>query len=131
VIESGRHRVASAEPTCDTDQVRSPGSLSFAFGPIVALTVVLILALLLRWAFGRGRSLVSRRPRPGSPDEYGLLVPIATPSTFIEAEVIKQHLEAAGLRCTLAPTTQGPRVLVFPQDVPAARLALRGYRPPG
>jgi hypothetical protein len=57
-------------------------------------------------------------------------VPVAKPSTFVEAEVIRRHLEATGVRATLAPTTVGPAVLVFPADAPAARLALREYRPP-
>ena len=101
------------------------GSFSYAFGPVLAFGVVGVLVLLLRWAFGHGRSLVERRPQPGSPQEYGLLVPIAEPATFVEAEVIRRHLVAAGLRATLAPTTEGPKVMVFPDDVKNARLILR------
>jgi hypothetical protein len=101
------------------------GSYSFAFGPVVALAVVGVLALLLRWAFSHGHSLVERRPDVGSPEQYGLLVPVAEPPTFVEAEVMRQRLSDAGLRATLAPTTEGPRVLVFPEDVKTARLVLR------
>lgn len=101
------------------------GSFSFAFGPLVALAVVGVLALLLRWAFSSGTSVVERRPAVGNPGEYGLLVPVAEPPTFVEAEIVRRRLVDAGLRATLAPTTQGPRVLVFPEDVKAARLVLR------
>lgn len=92
--------------------------------PLVALCVVGVLALLLRWAFGRGHSLVERRPREGTPGEYGLLVRVATPATFIEAELIRRRLVDAGFRATLAPTTEGPAVMVFPEDVAAARQLL-------
>ena len=101
------------------------GSFSYAFGPVLAFGVVGVLALLLRWAFGHGRSLVERRPAQGSPTEYGLLVPVAEPKTFVEAELMRRHLTDAGLRATLAPTTEGPKVMVFPDDVKNARLVLR------
>jgi hypothetical protein len=112
--------------------VPSWGSYSYLFGPLVAFGLVGFFALLLRWAFGRGRSLVARPARSGSAEEYGLLVPVAAPATFVEAEVIRRRLEDAGLRATLAPTTQGPRVLVFPGDERAARAVLRQRpgRPP-
>jgi hypothetical protein len=111
-------------------RVSAWGSYSFAFGPLLAFGVVGVLALLLRWAFGHNHSLVARRPRPGGSDEYGLLVRVAAPSTFVEAEVIRRHLQAQGVRATLAPTLQGPAVMVFPRDAPAARLALRRFHPP-
>lgn len=95
------------------------------FGPLVAFGALGVLVLLLRWTFGHNRSLVARRPRTGTPTEYGLLVSVASPPTFVEAEVVRRHLEASGVRATLAPTTAGPAVLVFADDAPAARLALR------
>jgi hypothetical protein len=97
------------------------GSWSYSFGPLVAFVAVGVLALLLRWAFGHGRSLVERRSPPGSAQEYGLLVRVAAPATFVEAEVLRRRLVAAGLRATLAPTTEGPAVMVFPEDAGAAR----------
>ena len=101
------------------------GSYSFAMEPLIALGVVGVLTLLLRWAFSSGHSLVERRPEAGLPEQYGLLVAVAEPPTFVEAEVLRRRLADAGLRATLAPTTQGPRVLVFPEDAKAARLVLR------
>jgi hypothetical protein len=101
------------------------GSFSYAFGPVLAFAALGVLMLLLRWAFGHGRSFVERRPKQGSREEYGMLVAVAEPKTFVEAEILRRRLEVAGLRATLAPTTAGPAVLVFPEDVKAARLVLR------
>ena len=50
----------------------------------VSVLMVGILALILRWAYGgRSRSVVARRAKPGAEDEYGLLVSIASPGTYI------------------------------------------------
>lgn len=103
----------------------SLGSYSYVYGPLVALGSVAVLVLLLRWTFSRGGSFVERRPRSGAVTDYGLLVPVAEPATFAEAELIRARLVSQGVRATLAPTTQGPRVLVFPQDASVARALLR------
>lgn len=100
------------------------GGYSVFISPLLALVAIGVLILLLRWAFSPGHSLVERRPRRGTEHEYGLLVTVASPTTFVEAEVIRRTLEAAGLRATLAPTVQGPRVMVFPEDAAAARAVL-------
>lgn len=100
------------------------GSYSYLLGPVVAFGMVVVLALLLRWTFSRGRSVVQTRPRRGRAEEYGLLVPVAEPATVVEAEMLRRRLVDAGLRATLAPTTEGPRVLVFPQDQDVARAVL-------
>jgi len=93
-------------------------------GPLIALGVVGVLMVLLRWAFGRGHSLVQRQPRRGTSDQYGLLVRVAAPATVAEGERICRRLESAGLRVTLAPTLDGPAVMVFPEDVETARAML-------
>ena len=98
---------------------------SYAFGPLVALVVVLVLSVLLRWTFSRGRSLVERPAAPGGEEEYGLLTAVAAPSTFVEAELLRRRLLEHGIRATLAPTTDGPRVMVFPSDVGIAQEVLR------
>jgi len=117
--------MASRDAWADTGDVPSWGSVSYLFGPLVSMACLGVLILLMRWAFsGRSRSLVQRRPRIGSPEEYGLLVRVAAPATFVEAEMIKLTLTDAGLRCTLAPTEEGPAVMVFPEDVDAARQLL-------
>jgi hypothetical protein len=92
---------------------------------ITSVAVVGVLALLLRWAYGgRGRSLVERRPRQGRPDDYGLMVAVASPGTFIEGEVSRQRLEAAGIRARLVTTTDGPRLMVLEEDAGRARRLL-------
>ncbi|HEY6793193.1 MAG TPA: hypothetical protein VI248_00755 [Kineosporiaceae bacterium] len=110
--------------------MRTWGSLAFVVAPLMAFLAVGVLALLLRWAFSPGRSLVARRPRVGASTEYGLLVPVARPATVIQAEVVRRHLVARGVRATLAPTTDGPTVLVFPRDAAVAREILRTDPPP-
>ena len=84
-----------------------------------------VLILLLRWAFSRGSSLVERPRRAGEEDEYGLLRVVATPTNFIEGEIIKRKLIEHGIKATLTSTKQGPRILVFPEEVKAAEAVLR------
>jgi hypothetical protein len=104
--------------------VPSWGSFSYAFGPIVAVGLIGLFAVILRWAFSRGSSVVAAAPRAGSDAEYGLLVPVAYPTTYIEGEVIRRRLEDSGVRANLATTLDGPRVLVWPADVERARAVL-------
>jgi hypothetical protein len=100
-------------------------------GPLLAFAVVALLMVLLRWAFGRGKSLVARQPVRGTSEQYGLLVRVAAPATFAEAEQLRLRLERAGLRATLAPALEGPAVMVFPEDVEQARAVLeRPAEPP-
>ncbi len=84
-----------------------------------------IMVLVLRWAFARGGSVVERPAKTGNPDEYGMLVPIASPTNYIEGEVMRRSLIDAGLRASLAQTNDGPRVMVWPKDVEAARKILK------
>ncbi|GAA4973656.1 hypothetical protein [Kineococcus glutinatus] len=97
------------------------GSYHSLLGPVVAFVAVGVLVLLLRWTFSSGHSLVERRPQQGGTDEYGLLEVVSTPGTFVEAELQRLALQEAGIRATLAPTTEGPRVMVFPEDARRAR----------
>lgn len=93
------------------------GSFSYAFGPLVAVGMIGLFVVILRWAFSRGSSVVAAAPTPGGVDEYGLLVPVASPGSYIEGEVMRRTLEDAGIRATLTQTLDGPRVMVWPQDV--------------
>jgi hypothetical protein len=97
---------------------------------VTALTQVLLLAvvfglfaLVLRWAFGNDRRAV--------PDyaggDYGLLREVAVVPSADAARVLAARLRAAGIKVTVAHATNGAhRVLVFPDDVPNAKLLLRG-----
>lgn len=84
-----------------------------------------IMVLVLRWAFARGGSVVERPAKTGNPDEYGMLVPIASPTNYIEGEVMRRSLIDAGLRASLAQTNEGPRIMVWPKDVESARKILK------
>lgn len=97
---------------------------SYAFGPLFAAALLIFFVLFLRWAFRRGTSVVAAPARPGRADEYGSLVPIASPATYVEGEILRRRLEDAGIKCTLAQTLDGPRVLVWPADTERARALL-------
>ena len=99
-------------------------AFSYAFGPLLAFAGVGILILILRWAFGKRTSVVAAAPRIGAPDEFGLLVPIARPGSYIDGEILRRRLEDAGIRANLAQTLDGPRVLVWPGDEQRARQVL-------
>ena len=92
---------------------------------ITSVAVVGVLALLLRWAYGgKARSLVERRPRAGRADDYGLMVAVASPGTFIEGEVSRRRLATAGIKAQLVTTTEGPRLMVLDEDAARARRVL-------
>lgn len=92
---------------------------------LASFAVVGVLILLLRWAHGTGKSLVAHKPRTGGPDEYGLLVPVASPADAAEADRLAALLTAAGVRSTLVPTSEGLRLMVWAADERTAREALR------
>ncbi len=91
----------------------------------MAFSALGIMVLILRWAFARGGSVVERAAKSGNPDEYGMLVPIASPSNYIEGEVLRRSLVDAGLRASLAQTNDGPRIMVWPKDVEVAKQVLK------
>lgn len=99
-------------------------SYSYVFGPLVAAALLLFFVFFLRWAFRRGSSVVAAPAKPGRTDEYGVLTPIASPGTYVEGEILRRRLEDAGIRCNLAQTLEGPRILVWPIDADRARTVL-------
>ena len=100
-------------------------SNSYLFGPFAAFLGVGVMVVILRWSSRRGSCVVAAPAKPGAASEYGLLVPIATPATYIEGEILRRRLEEAGVRATLAQTLDGPRVMVWPADVDRARTVLK------
>jgi hypothetical protein len=93
---------------------------------LLAVGALGVLVMLLRWAYsGNGRSsLVEHRPVVGHSSEYGLLVAISAPGTYIEGEMSCRRLEEAGIRATLVTTADGPRVMVFRENESLARQLL-------
>jgi len=67
---------------------------------------------------------VAAAPKAGSQDEYGMLVPVASPPTYIDGEILRRRLEDAGIKANLANTLDGPRVMVWPKDEQRARQTL-------
>lgn len=100
------------------------GSFSYAFGPVVAIVVISVLVVILRWAFARGGSVVAAPARPGTPLDYGLLVPVAEPTGRDEAAWMVTRLRQAGIHASLADTTEGMRVMVWPADAVRAEAVL-------
>jgi hypothetical protein len=82
----------------------------------MAVLVLAALVFLLRWGFRRGTSVVAAPARPGDPLDYGLLVPVATPSSAADGRVMVDRLRQAGIRAATVATTDGPRVMVWPAD---------------
>ena len=104
------------------------GSLHYAVGPIVAITVVVLLGAFLRWAFGDGGSR-RRRPAPAATDD-GLLTKIATLSRRESALALRAVLSDAGIRSTLRSSAPNrTTILVFPEDAPRARELAATFTP--
>jgi hypothetical protein len=95
------------------------------FQSLAGFAVMLLLIGLLKWAFARGKSVVSRPLRVGDDEEYGLLRVVARPGNHIEGEMLRQKLAASGIKATLTQTKRGPRVMVFEEEVKAAEAILR------
>lgn len=89
---------------------------SYLFGPLVALGIMAVVVLLLRWAFSRGHSLVADEPKVGASEDYGLMVPVAAAEDYIRAEMQRRMLADNGLKVNLVRTTDGPRLMVWRKD---------------
>lgn len=97
-------------------------SYHYLVGPLVAFGALLVIILICRWVFStsdRDRRAARRTSAAvaGRGGDYGLLVPVTTAPTPADAEMLREVLRTAGIRCTLA----GAEVLVFRADVPRAR----------
>jgi len=91
------------------------GSLHYAVGPVVALLMVGLLSLFLRWAFSTGSSA-----KPVRREE--LLTPVATLTRRESALALRAVLSDAGIRSTIRePAAHRADVLVFPEDLDRAR----------
>ena len=104
------------------------GSYSFLFGPLLALAALGGLALVARWASQSGMSLIEGPARQGTAEEYGLMIPVASPPTVRASHEVAGRLTAAGVRCREVDTTEGRRVMVWAEDVAQARAVLDSPR---
>jgi hypothetical protein len=98
-------------------------------GPILAVVVVILLAVLSKWIFGNGRNrtAASRLP-PAGPADHGLLTPVADLPDRAAGARLRAALSEAGIRSTLGVRRDGSvQVLVFPADEDRARKVV----PPG
>lgn len=90
-----------------------------------AAFVLVVMALLLRWTFGTQNA---RRPPVDDPDDpvdVGLLQEVSRVPTESAAQVLRGRLVGAGIRSTIARAGgDGYRLLVFPGDLPDARVVL-------
>ena len=93
-----------------------------SFGGFFAVGV---LALILKWAFARGKSVIERTPKIGSEDEYGSLVVVASQNNHIEGEILRLKLVDAKIKATLTQTKDGPRIFVFASDEKIALAILK------
>ena len=92
------------------------------FGPLV---LMVLLGLMLRWTFGTGRNQPGPRiPDPDDPTGDGLLEEVSRVPTEPAAAVLRRRLREAGIRATVARDGAAYRLLVFPDDVPNARVVL-------
>jgi hypothetical protein len=108
---------------------QSWGSLSFLYGPVLAFFGIGILVLFLRWGWTRGKSVVGASSRPGDPENYGQLEVVASCANLVEAEVLKLALKESGIQSTVANTTAGPKVYVWPKDKEIAKNILQKRKP--
>jgi hypothetical protein len=101
------------------------GSLHFAVGPAIALAMVGLIALFLRWAFASPGA-----DRRGEADAgEGLLTPVASLTRRESALALRAVLSDAGIRSTLRePAPHRTDVLVFPEDAPRARELAMSFR---
>ena len=94
------------------------GSLHYAVGPAIAMAMLAVLAVFLRWAFA------SSTPKPAKrvAAEDGLLTRVATLTRRDSALALRAVLSDAGIRSTVRfPAPHRADVLVFPEDADRAR----------
>ncbi|HEX6887143.1 MAG TPA: hypothetical protein VF143_03475 [Candidatus Nanopelagicales bacterium] len=100
------------------------GSYSFLVGPLIALLAIGGLMVVSRWMTGQRGSLIEAPARRGAAEEYGLMIPVASPRSIADADRVRARLQAAGVRSRAVETTEGLRVMVWADDVGPARAVL-------
>ncbi len=83
---------------------------------LIAIAAMAFIAVICRWVFSPTHTAVRREP-PGEAD-YGLLVPVMTAPTDLDARMLRDLLVAQGVRASLG---RDHEVLVFRRDLARAR----------
>lgn len=109
--------------------VDAGNSSHFVVGPVIAIVVVCLLAVLAKWVFGSGRSRThAAAARSATPVDHGLLRSVADLPDRPAALALRAVLSDAGIRSTVGVRRDGRvQVLVFPDDEQRARTLV----PPG
>jgi hypothetical protein len=97
-------------------------SYHYLEGPAIAALALGIIVLICRWVFSTDRPTP---PPPSEPGDYGLLEPVTVVRTLDDAQMLRSLLQDAGIRGTVATTTEGFAVLVFSGDARRARELVR------
>jgi hypothetical protein len=98
---------------------------------------LIVIMLLMRWTFGTGKTFPTARLHdPDDPGAFGLLEEVSRVPGAAAAEVLRGRLAAAGIRATVSRdggaggaggavgSSRPYRILVFPDDLKAARVVL-------
>ena len=100
------------------------GSYHYVVGPVLAIVVVALLGVAMRWIFGNGgsRTAAAAAEARGGPVGHGLLRPVAELPDRAAGTAVRAVLSDAGIRSTLGVRKDGRvQVLVFADDLDAAR----------
>ena len=94
------------------------------FGPLMAVVALGLILLICRWVFAPEKKKTAA-PRPVPRADYGLLEPVTVVRTRPDADMLREVLVDAGIRCTVTETDGAFAVLVFRADAVAARDLVR------
>jgi hypothetical protein len=96
--------------------------MEFVMGPVAALVVMGVIALICRWVFSTdGRDARRLEKALSTRRDLGLLVPIAGVRTRDDAEMLCEVLREAGVRASISEDELEVQVLVFAKDAEQAR----------
>ena len=102
-----------------------PDSSARIWAILGGLLLLTLMIIALRWTFGTDRKVpTARLADPHDPDAFGLLEEVSRVPGAVAAEVLRGRLAAAGIRATLSRDGPTYRILVFPDDLKAARVVL-------
>jgi hypothetical protein len=93
-----------------------------SFGGFVALGILIVV---LKWGFSSNGKFLVTPIKAGKKNDYGLLTPLPTPSSYIEAQMKLQKLVDLNVKATLTQTLDGPQLMVFEKDLKIAQTVLK------